>query len=292
MNYLIYLAQGPAALRCEALYSVLSYFRVAPQPPAQVLIYTDDAAAFRQVLGPRPDVHYPAVSAEEWQAWRGKADMVYMVKIGVLEHAAVHYPGNLLLIDTDTIWQQDPTPLFSQIGQGQRFLHATEGRLGYGDALNRKVYRNLTGHPYRFGNTPVQITPETVMLNSGAVGLSSHDLPLLHDVRELAEQFYAVYRKHLMEQLAFSVRLPLAGPVQEAAPYVLHYWNLKGVRPTLVALFEKYAGASHEELLRRLDALNLPEVHRSELAYRNLAGWQRTLRKLMGKRWRMPAFEV
>ncbi|KUG09454.1 putative nucleotide-diphospho-sugar transferase [Solirubrum puertoriconensis] len=292
MNYLIYLAHGPAELRSEALYSLLSYFRAAPVLPAQVLIYTDAPDAFRQVLGERPDVLYPSVTEAEWQAWRGSANMVYLLKIGVLEHAAAHYPGNLLFVDTDTIWQRDPTPIFEQIGQGTRFMHDNEGLLATGNTLSRKVYRHLKGHTFRIGAYQVQVTPATLLFNSGVIGFRSHEAALLRDVMQLAEQLYATYHKHMMEQLAFSMRFAVDGPVQEAKPYVVHYWNLKAVRPTLAALFARYQSASHEELLRRLDALGLPEVHRAELAYRNLAGWQRTLRKLTGRRWRMPAFEV
>ncbi|AYA37280.1 hypothetical protein D3Y59_09580 [Hymenobacter oligotrophus] len=292
MNYLIYLAHGPAELRSEALYSLLSYFRAAPVAPAQVLIYTDAPEAFRQVLGERPGVLYPSVMEAEWRAWRGSANMVYLLKIGVLEHAAAHYPGNLLFVDTDTIWQRDPTPIFEQIGQGARFMHDNEGLLATGNTLSRKVYRHLKGHTFQTGAYQVQVTPATLLFNSGVIGFRSHEATLLRDVMQLAEQLYATYHKHMMEQLAFSMRFAVDGPVQEAKPYVVHYWNLKEVRPTLAALFSRYRGASHEELLRRLDALGLPEVHRAELAYRNLAGWQRTLRKLVGRRWRMPVFEV
>jgi hypothetical protein len=292
MNYLIYLAQGPAALRCEALYSLLSYFRAAPVPPAQVLIYTDAPEAFRQVLGPRADVHYPAVSAKEWQAWRGAANMVYLLKIGVLEHAAAHYPGNLLFVDTDTIWQQDPTPLFEQLSRGTRFMHDNEGALATGNTLSRKVYRHLRGRTFQTGAHQVQVQPDTLLFNSGAIGFRSHEAPLLRDVMHLAEQLYAAYHKHMMEQLAFSLRLAVDGPVEEIKPYLLHYWNLKGVRPTLEKLFERYQSQGSAELLTRLDALDLPGLHRAELAYRNLAGWQRTWRKLTGRRWRLPALEV
>ncbi|MEJ7660736.1 MAG: hypothetical protein WKG07_14530 [Hymenobacter sp.] len=51
-----------------------------------------------------------------------------------------------------------------------------------------------------------------------------------------------LYNKHIMEQLALSVCLALDGPILEAALYVLHYWNLKAIRPTLVRLLEKYQG--------------------------------------------------
>ena len=288
MNYLIYLAHGPAELRSEALYSILSYFEVAPAPPATVLIYTDAPNAFRAVLGERADVLYPEVAATEWQTWRGESNMVYLLKIGVLEHAAAHYPGNLLFVDTDTIWQRDPTPIFEQIGQGTRFMHVNEGALRTGNTLSRKVYRHLQGREFQAGTARVRIAPNTPLYNSGVIGFQSEDAALLRDVMQLADQLYAAYYKHMMEQLATGLRLGLDKPLQEAAPYVLHYWNLKAARPVLAQVFEKYKGRPNAELLARAHQLNLPAIHEAELAYRNLPGWRRTLLKLLGKQWEMP----
>lgn len=73
MNYLIYLAYGLIDIRSEAIYSILSYDAVRnPESATRILVYTDDATAFQQILGARADVLYPTVTAEQWQAWRGQ----------------------------------------------------------------------------------------------------------------------------------------------------------------------------------------------------------------------------
>lgn len=286
-NYLIYLAHGPAAIKYEALYSLLTYFEVAPGLPATVLVYTDTPDTFRQMLGERADVQYPAVSAAEWQGWRGAADMVYLLKIGVLEHAAAHYPGNLLFVDTDTLWQRDPASIFDQIAEGARFMHLNEGLLRTGNLLSRKVYRRLRGLEFVVGTDRVRIGPDTPLYNSGVIGFRSSDAALLRDIMPLADQLYATYHKHMMEQLATGLRLGLDRLLLEAAPYVLHYWNLKAIRPALERVFGRNAGQGLPALRRQLDALHIPEQHAAELAYRALPGWHRTLRKLLGRQWRV-----
>jgi hypothetical protein len=130
------------------------------------------------------------------------------------------------------------------------------------------------------------------MYNSGVIGLASSETALLTEVRELAEFFFATYTKHLMEQLAFSVCFALAGPVELAGNHVLHYWNLKDARPAITKVFTKYTSQGPDELLRRLDQLHLPKLHEEELAYRNLSSWQRSWRKLTGRRWQLPPLEV
>jgi hypothetical protein len=291
MNSLIYLAQGPAELRAEGFYSLLSYYKVAATP-VQILIYTDAPEAFVQVLGARPEIIYPTVTAAQWQEWRGSSNKVFMLKIGVLNHAATHYPGNLLFVDTDTIWQRDPAPLFNLISQGQLIMHIIEERMSTGNVLSRKVYKHLKDQTFMAGNRQIRLTPETLLYNSGVLGFPSSMAAELPNITCLADQFFAAYDKHIMEQLAFSIYFHLSAPVAEAAPYVLHYWNLKAARPYLARVFEKYAGQPLDELYQRASALDLPGLHEAELAYRNLPGWRRTLLKLQGRRWRMPELAV
>jgi len=292
MNYLIYVAQGSAVYRGEALYNLLSYFEVTPALLANVLIYTDDPDAFRRVLGNRPDVQYPAVSAADWKAWRGAFDMPYMLKINVLEHAATHYPGNLLFLDTDTIWHRDPTPIFEQIEQGVRFMHEDEGTLKDGSPLSRKIYRRLGGREFQAGTTQVRIGPDSKMYNSGAVGLRSQDAHVLRDVVQLADTLYATYCKPVMEQLACCTRFALDGPVQEVAPYAIHYWNVKAARPLLIKLFDEYQGGSHADLLACAHRIDLPALQKTEMAYRILPNWRRTLLKLVGRQYKEPRIQL
>ncbi|WP_303310248.1 hypothetical protein [Hymenobacter sp. BT730] len=296
-NYLIYLSYGSAGIRSEALYSILSYYKVAATTPATarptIVIYTDDAASFQKVLGAPADIVYPKIGEEQWTQWKGSVNKVYLLKIGVLEHAAAHFPGNLLFLDTDTIWQKDPTPIFEDISQGVRYMHMDEGALATGNELSRKVYRHLKSFQTQIAGHTLRIEPTTRLFNSGVLGFHSEDAGLLPEVMQLAEQLYAAYNKHMMEQLAFSIRFAVDGePVREAASYLLHYWNLKALRPVLVELFERYAGQSYEELYHRATQLHIPELHKSEQAYSSLPGWRRAFRKATGRRWRLPHFDL
>ena len=290
-RYLIYLAYGAVELCAEAVYSLLSYYEVAALP-AKVLIYTNLPEYFESLLGFRPDVAYPAVSPAEWRAWRGESNQVYMVKISVLLHAQQYYPGSLLFVDTDTIWLADPAPLFAEVARGRHVMHLSEGRLATGNLLNRKVYQHLRPYSFPVGGQQVRLTPHTVLYNSGVIGYARSEAAQLPDIYALADRFFLLYNKHIMEQLALSVCLALDGPLLEAAPYVLHYWNLKAIRPVLVQLLATYRGRPPAELLRRLTALDIPARHAAELRYRLLPGWRRALLKLLGRQWRLGEVEI
>ncbi|AIZ64750.1 hypothetical protein PK28_15640 [Hymenobacter sp. DG25B] len=275
----------------------MSYYQVARHSPETsrpiIVIYTDDAASFRKVLGSPADILYPEIGEEQWQQWRGSVNKVYLLKIGVLQHAAAHFPGNLLFLDTDTIWQKDPTPIFGDIARGVRYMHMDEGALATGNELSRKVYRHLKNFQTRIGGLPLRIQPTTRLFNSGVLGFKSEDAALLPEVMQQAEQLYAAYNKHMMEQLAFSMRFAVDGePVREAASYLVHYWNLKAMRPVLIELFERYAGQSYDELYARASRLHIADLHKSEQAYSRLPGWRRAIRKATGRRWRLPSFDL
>jgi hypothetical protein len=286
-SYLLYLAYGSEELHAEALYSLLSYYQVATKP-VQVLIYTDLPASFKQVLGVRPGITYPAVTPDEWQRWRGNSNKVYLLKQGVLGHAAQHYPGNLLFVDTDTIWQADPTPLFEKIENGQYVMHVNEGRLVVGNVLSRKVYKHLMGHVFTVGAQKYAVAEDTILYNSGVIGMSSTAAMRLPEVVALADQLYATYNKHMMEQLAFSLWFRADNIIVEAAPYVLHYWNLKAARPLLAQVFKAHAHQSLDEFYNHTTRLNLGALHEAEMKYRQLPSWRRTLLKLLGRQWQMP----
>jgi len=285
-RYLIYLAYGSVELCAEAVYSLLSYYQVTVNTD-KVLIYTNLPQYFEQLLGSRSDVLYPAVSPDEWQAWRGESNQVYLLKISVLQHARQHYPGSLLFVDTDTIWLADPAPLFAEVARGRHVMHLSEGHLVTGNRLNRKVYQHLQPYTFPAGAQQLRLTPQTVLYNSGVIGYARSEAVQLPDIYALADRFFLLYNKHIMEQLALSVCLALDGPILEAAPYVLHYWNLKAIRPVLVRLLEKYQGSPPAELYQQLAALDVPALHAAELRYRLLPGWRRTLLKLLGRQWRL-----
>lgn len=285
-NYLIYQAYGSPDILNEALLSILSYLRQPAE--ATILVYTDQPAHFRAVLGEAPEVTYIVIEPAQWRAWRGEIDFVHRVKIKVLQHAAAHYAGQLLYVDTDTVFTQLVAPIFAALARGERFMHVGEGRLGDGNPLNRKINRALQASGAALAGGP--IGPETQMYNAGVLGFRSPaDVPRLAEVLALTEELYRLYPKHVMEQLAFSVVWARSGPVREAAPWVYHYWNLKEIRPVLARLFAPRPGATLASWQARAASLDVPALAEDKARFRALPGWQRAVRRWLGRAWQLPA---
>ncbi|SHK29921.1 hypothetical protein [Hymenobacter psychrotolerans] len=294
MNYIIYQAYGSPIVFTELLFSILSLLRVTPRTDEiRVLVYTDNPVAIEKVLGPDAPILYQLVAAAQWQEWRGIIDFVHRAKLKVLEHAAAHYPGNLLYVDTDTVFTQDSAQLFAQIEAGRPVFHVSEGTLRGGNVLNRKIYRRLRGQQFNANGRSFTVPADTMMYNAGMAGFRSRDAQVISDIIAVTEALYRYYPKHVMEQLAFSLELPKLGTVVEGEAYVVHYWNIKAeVRPMLEAFFAKYQGRPAKELANLTTRLDFAAASQSKLEYYSLAGWQRALRKLMGKQWQMPQMGI
>ncbi len=286
-NYLIYQAYGDSDILNEALFSILSYL----QQPAQaiVLVYTDNSAHFRRVLGDLPALEYIPIALSQWREWRGDIDFVHRVKIKVLQHAATHYAGQLLYVDTDTVFMQPLATLFAALARGERFMHVSEGKLEDGNQLNRKINRALQQAGGGVALANGSIGPQTQTYNAGVLGFRSQDAPLLDEVLALTEQLYRLYPKHVMEQLAFSVVWAQAGPVREAAQWVYHYWDLKEIRPVLAELFALAPAYQLADLQARATKLDLPALAEGKARFRALPGWRRALQRWLGRAWRLPA---
>lgn len=287
LNYLIYQAYGAGDILNEALFSVLSFLRQEERAATQVIIYTDNSAHFQAVLRDVPGLHYEAVAPAQWREWRGDIDFVHRVKIKVLQHAAANYSGNFLYLDTDTVFQASPTPIFAALATGERFMHVSEGSLGGGNELSRKINRALQQPGAQAALPGGPIAPATTMYNAGALGLRSTDAPLLAEVLRLTEALYRLYPKHVMEQLAFSAVWQRAGGVREAAPWVYHYWDLKEIRPVLGELFAP-AHRSLAEWQARAAPLDIAAHGAGKAAFRRHPGWRRALLRGLGRAWQLP----
>jgi hypothetical protein len=99
-----------------------------------------------------------------------------------------------------------------------------------------------------------------------------------------------------VEQFAFSVVFANAGAVHMAAPYLLHYWCIKEIRPVLASFFSYMSGKSWEELVYYSQMIQIPVYLQEKIRFlhnRTLAGkiqklqwhpvmpdWQRLMKQL------------
>lgn len=230
-SIVIYQAYGPRTILEQNLFSVVSLLKHHPDfsQVEKIVIYTDDQGYFDSFLGPHPRVEYKPIHPARLTQWRGSIQFVHRVKIEMLRDVATQFSDfNLFYLDGDTYFMKDPNPLMGQINMHHSVMHEAENIVNQGkDPLSKKVARFLAQFEFNVEGKKIKIPPSMVMWNAGVLGFSPKFFETLKCVLELTDQSYAKYKKHVMEQMAFSYFLAATSRIHSAAEYVHHYWRQK-----------------------------------------------------------------
>ena len=295
-NYVVFQAYGNKAICYEAIYSIISLYRLGDNQNYQILIYTDNKAVFEQYLSQIPIIYEP-ITTQQIKEWRGEKDFVHRFKIKMLQDFFSKYAGNLLYVDTDTVFREPLTEIFIQISQGQRFFHIEEGQLDKQKGiLAKKIVRFLEKN--EFANQPInelkpiptnpnslKISTTTVMWNAGVIGMNSNQKNLLDTILWLSDVMYEKYQKHVMEQLAFSYCLQTNHTIKPTDYAIYHYWFFKEFRIPLEKFFDEHQGKPLSELSLLIDGINPEILVIPKKNYEAMPKWRRWLWKLQSKTW-------
>lgn len=242
MRLLVLQAYGRPRIVQEARFAILTFLHFAlGRDGWKIVVYTDQPEAFAD-LGDR--IVTEAMDAERLQRWRGEVDFVHRVKLEVLLDCAAKHPGTLLYVDSDTYFMRDPWTLFAQVGPRTALMHEREGRLlERKNGIFRKMETFVRTHAMALpsGET-VRMTASTEMWNAGVIGLTRDNVALLRRALELTDAMYALYQKHVMEQLAVSWVLQTTLTLRATDDVIYHYWrSCPEFEPVLARFFAEHA---------------------------------------------------
>jgi len=226
---IVYQAYGSDDILHQTGFSILSLLKqVALNDDLDVWIYTDKKIFFEKLFGSQPNLKLIEITADQINKWRGPVPFVHRVKIEILKDAASRFKGSLFYCDGDTYFQREPISLFNKVNERTSLMHLNEGALDETkDPLSKKILKFTKKHHFQISNELVGIGPSTQMWNAGFLGIAEKNKILLPLILELTDQTYALYQKHVMEQLAFSFYLQTRSSILPAQDVVYHYWNQK-----------------------------------------------------------------
>ena len=240
-SIVVYQAYGRPDILEQNLFSVISLFKRHRDfsQVEKILIYTDDEAFFQNHLGSHPRIQYQPMGAERLLAWRGGIEFIHRVKIEMLKDAAQKFPDfNLFYLDGDTYFTKDPNYLLAQVDAHHSIMHEAENIINKGkDPLSKKVARFLKKFDFIIEGKKIKIHPQITMWNAGVLGFAPSFFSSLPKVLEFTDQAYTKYKKHVMEQLAFSYFLASQTRIHAAGEYIHHYWRQKDEYGNLIHLF-------------------------------------------------------
>lgn len=214
-----------------AIWSFFVYYR-GPRDSANVLVFTDNVDYFQSMLGKFP-VRYIPLTTEKIKTMRGKIDFVHRVKIAVIEEAfQIVGAENLLYVDSDTFFINDPVPFYSKLSESLSMMHAFEYRLREmkdlklpAGELFHTFYNFIDGKEFTLtdGSTII-ISPEQASWSAGVILLHASHQKLIPDVYRLTDALYPDTKHHGCEQYAFCIFLNRASQVQTCEEMIYHYW--------------------------------------------------------------------
>lgn len=258
MYHLMYISIGIARVRCELMYSLLSFQRAASEwskTNIQIVIYTDTIFSLPSNLDDIR-INFRLLSPEFIDNCVKNANgNLLIVKPLLLKDLLNENCTRVILVDTDTYFIQDIRCFFEKLNTGIFFLHLKEQNLSKRDLLftflRKKTFKD-TKELNLFS-----ISDETDMWNSGVVGMTSSDSHLLSEICFLVEQLsmdnqYPKFEWHTIEQLSFSYYFQKQGRILAAEEAVIHYWFFKSYRYVLGYFFDYFYNNDENEFLEIL----------------------------------------
>ena len=283
-NYIVFLCYGNVGVFHECAFALLSLCRLHGAEELkniEVCLYTDNPAWFQSFKDCPLKVSYREVDKQTLRQWRGKIDFVHRVKIEALKDVTKDKTGNILYTDTDIVFTHRIDKMLEHIGNGMLYMHIMEGIVSNaGNPILSKLNKHLQKNKQRkIKEKPLH---ELAMWNAGVLGFNTKYKYILDEALAFTDSEYPTFPKHVIEQFAFSVYFQQAGPIKAAAPFILHYWNLKEARVALASFFEEFKNKSWTELVHYSQTLQIPALMQEKV---NFLHNRSVLDKLRKKQW-------
>lgn len=295
-KYIVYQAYGSEAILNEALYSILSFYKIHGQDyrDITIVVYTDHPLYFESVLG-KDRVLCKSLNADQVKQWRGAIDFVHRVKIETLIDFTSSLADDLVLyLDSDIVFLKSVEELFDKIREGVFVMHEFEGKLNSSKfPLIVKMGKFIKGHQKELSARGFEVTVDTGVWNAGVIGFQSSKKNLLTKVLCFTDAFFTLYPKHIAEQFGFSLYLSKEGTVFNSSEYLFHYWSFKEFRGVLYDFFQ-YHRTQHNDfvkVLQEIDYISPIKLGEPKRIYDKMHWLPKAFRKLKKNRWEMPTYK-
>jgi hypothetical protein len=284
-TYLVFQCYGHEGIFHECAFALLSLARLyngTCPVGSEVWIFTDNPDWFKaQFRVPGMPLHFAVINNDVLKRWRGSIDFVHRVKIEVLKEFTKERHGNIIYADTDVVFNKPLQPIINAVADGQLFMHVMEGVVS---TKMNPIFTKLDAHlrdsiPMQVNGKPLW---DLAMWNAGVLCFNSRYRHLLDDVLTFTDTEYPKFPKHVVEQFAFSVFFRQMGEIKAAAPYILHYWNLKEVRTLLASFFSYFRLSPWEDVVKASELVQMHVLMQEKvnfLANRDITD------KLLKKNW-------
>lgn len=220
----------------RVILSVLSFWALYSGDRSQVktVLSTDNPNYFKPYFEGIP-VEYIMLSPEKIKQMRGEIDFIHRMKIALIEEAFQRYLGaDMLYVDSDTIFLEDPKSLLENIVGNNSFMHLVEFEYGEYKKFANQGSGEANHSPFiKFLESKKFVTSRgeeefhsLAGWNAGVMGLPAKVTAFLPDIFALTDEFYLAAPLNGSEQAAFSYILQTRTTLRDCEEYVCHYWGV------------------------------------------------------------------
>jgi hypothetical protein len=238
---LVYLVFGADTYHQEAVFSIASALAQAGDGRSfDIQVFTDNPSPYR----PLP-VRVRALDAEQRREWSGPHQYAFRCK-HVVARKVLQESEKVVLIDTDTFFQDSPMKLFERVQPDTLLCNAFQ--LRYDDCKETVLYTALA-------ETLAQrdlADDHMRLVNSGVIGLTHANVAILDRSIALMDEFYPITPGAVtLEEFCLGVAAYRTLKIDQCTDVIHHYWSRKQVfRAKVRAWLRKHEDAplSHEAL--------------------------------------------
>jgi len=297
VSYIVMQCHGDKSIFSECMFALMTLSKWTPPSHwnnKEIWIYSDDPEWFASFDCPLP-LHFRKIDSDIVKKWKGDIDFIHRVKIEVLLDFTANRTGNILYFDTDILFLQAIEPVWAGIGNGDLYMCVMEGKLMDENQPNLIIPKLASfirkNSPLKIGEETLNISPQVAMWNAGVIGFNTSYRHILEKALVFTDAIYPRFPKHIVEQFAFSLYLQQQAPLKAATSYLIHYWNMKEVRPLLNSFFQKYKGKSWSELIALSEQIQIPLMMQDKI---NFLYNTTLLDKILKKKWKpeIPELDV
>ncbi len=253
--------------RVELFGSVLSALKLRENDATRIVVYTD-----RPLDGFPLPITERIISTTEWQEWTRGSGITHLVKLHLVRQTLEQGSGPVIYFDTDTLFLTAPEQLAARLSPGTALMHAAEGPIRKHEIWEPITAWLGTGREV----CGQQLSGDTVMFNSGIVGVVAEHAEALRRSIDIADALYAVDPVFSLDQFSTGAALMHQAQVSGCEQDVLHYWgwNRSFIRDSIDAFWQQHEGESVATMCGNFnpaDYARMPAMHwRDKLAARYL----------------------
>lgn len=258
MLTLVTVIYGSAQSYRQELYgSILSILKARMRQDTRIVVYTD-----RELAGfPLPCVQR-LITAAEWDEWTGQSGLTHLMKLHIIRLTLQEAGHPVIYFDTDTVFLTPPEELAALLSPGTALMHAAEGPIS-GHEIWSNIAEWLGDGRVLAG---VRVSSDSIMYNSGIVGVVPEHLDALERTSRLADKLETVDPVFSIDQFATGSALSASAEVLTCEEQVLHYWGWRRefIQHAIGKFWARHQRAEPEQACADFDPMELsmlPRIH-------------------------------